>query len=158
MNILLEPHKQVLRSLVDFKVDFILIGGYAVNYHGYNRTTGDMDIWLKPDNENRANFIKFLERDGFDAESLAKISETDFTKHIAFHVGEKPLQIDFVTFISGVSFSEAEKEKQLLPFEDIFIPFLHLNHLILSKITSNRLKDKMDVEELQKVMKFKKKE
>jgi len=43
MNILLEPHKQLLRSLIEFKVDFILIGGYAVNFHGYNRVTGDMD-------------------------------------------------------------------------------------------------------------------
>jgi hypothetical protein len=157
MNILLEPHKQLLRRLIDFKVDFILIGGYAVNFHGYNRVTGDMDVWLKPDNDNRARFIAFLKEDGFDEESLIRISETDFTKHSTFHIGEKPLQIDFITIISGVSFAEADQRKQLLPFENIAIPFLHLDHLILSKITSSRLKDKMDVEELQKIMRLKKK-
>jgi len=113
-------------------------------------------IWLKPDNENRARFIAFLKEDGFDEESLKRISETDFTKHVAFHIGEKPLQINFITIISGVSFPEADERKQLLPFENIFIPFLDLDHLILSKLTSSRLKDKMDVEELQKIMRLKK--
>jgi hypothetical protein len=157
MNILLEPHKQLLKRLIEFKIDFILIGGYAVNFHGYNRVTGDMDVWLKPDNENRSKFIAFLREDRFDEESLNRISETDFTKHVAFHIGEKPLQIDFITIISGVSFAQADEQKQLLPFENISIPFLHLDHLILSKITSSRLKDKMDVEELQKIMRLKKK-
>jgi hypothetical protein len=157
MNILLEPHKHLLRRLIDFKVDFILIGGYAVNFHGYNRATGDMDVWLKPDNENRSKFIGYLKAEGFDEESLLRISETDFTKHAAFHIGEKPLQVDFITIISGVSFLEADQQKQLLPLGDSFIPVLHLDHLILSKITSNRLKDKLDVEELQKIMQLKKK-
>ena len=155
MNILIEPHKQVLRRLIEFKVDFILIGGYAVNFHGFNRVTGDMDVWLKPDQNNRTKFIQFLKAEGFDQESITRISETDFTKHTAFHIGEKPLQIDFITIISGVSFTEAEPQKQLLPFEDISIPFLHLEHLILSKLTSSRLKDKLDVEELQKIMRLK---
>jgi len=72
-------------------------------------------------------------------------------------MGEKPLQVDFITIISGGSFSQADQQKQLLPLDDIFIPVLHLDHLILSKITSNRLKDKLDVEELQKIMRLKKK-
>ncbi len=157
MNILLEPHKNILKKLIEFNVDFILIGGYAVNFHGYNRTTGDMDVWLKPDNENRTKFIEFLKSDGFDSESLDKISKTDFTKHLAFHIGENPLQIDFVTIISGVSFDEADRQRQMLLFENNALPFLHLDHLILSKITSDRAKDKADVEELQKIMQLKKK-
>ena len=53
MNILLDEHKATLINLLKSKIDFILIGGYAVIYHGYGSTTGDMDVWLKPDNENR---------------------------------------------------------------------------------------------------------
>lgn len=157
MNILLEPHKALLRKLIELKVEFILIGGYAVNFHGYNRTTGDMDIWLKPDNENKSKFIKFLNSEGFDSESLTKISSIDFTKHAAFHIGEEPLQVDFVTIISGVTFAEAEEKKKQLPFEGMHIPFLDFDHLILSKITSARAKDKADIEELQKIMQLKKK-
>lgn len=50
MDILLEDHKQLLISLLDSGVDFMLIGGYAVIHYGYERTTADMDIWLRPDN------------------------------------------------------------------------------------------------------------
>ncbi len=157
MNVLIEPHKDILRKLIEFKVEFILIGGYAVNFHGYNRVTADMDVWLKPDNQNRTKFMDFLKAEGFDEESLNQIGETDFTKHAAFHIGEKPLQIDFLTIISGINFSEANSKKQHLPFELTSVPVLHLDHLILSKITSSRPKDKLDVEELQKILRLKKK-
>ena len=157
MNILFEPHKEILRKLIQFNVEFILIGGYAVNFHGYNRATADMDIWLNPDNHNKLKFLDFLKAEGFDKESLDHITKTDFTKHAAFHIGEKPLQVDFLTIITGIDFSEAYREKQFLPFGDNDIPVIHLDHLIMSKITSTRTKDKLDVEELQKIMRLKKK-
>ena len=53
MNIFLEEHQEILKALNKNGVDFLLVGGFAVNYHGYNRTTGDMDLWIKPDNENK---------------------------------------------------------------------------------------------------------
>jgi predicted nucleotidyltransferase len=157
MNILFEPHKEILRKLIQFNVEFILIGGYAVNFHGYNRATADMDIWLSPDNQNKLKFLNFLKAEGFEQESLDHITNTDFTKHAAFHIGEKPLQVDFLTIISGLDFSEAESKKQWLAFGDTNVPVLHLDHLILSKISSGRTKDKLDVEELQKIMRLKKK-
>jgi hypothetical protein len=157
MNILVEPHKQMLRRLMEFNVDFILIGGYAVNLHGYVRATGDMDIWLKPSNENRQKFLALLKAEGFDETSLSHIYKTDFSKHAAFHIGEKPFQVEFLTIISGVTFDEAIERKELMPFENSLIPFLNLEHLILSKLTSGRVKDKLDVEELQRILKMKKK-
>lgn len=157
MNILIEPHKIILRKLIEFKIDFILIGGYAVNFHGYNRVTADMDVWLKPDNQNKLKFLEFLKAEGFDDESLKHIESIDFTRHAAFHIGEKPLQVDFLTIISGLSFSEANEKKLLLPFEQSSVAVIHIDHLILSKITSSRPKDKLDIEELQKIMRLKKK-
>jgi hypothetical protein len=156
MNILVEPHKQMLRRLAEFNVDFILIGGYAVNLHGYVRATGDMDIWLMPSNENRERFLALLRAEGFDETSLSHISKTDFTKHAAFHIGEKPFQVEFLTRISGVSFEEAISRKEQMAFEKTFVPFLNLEHLILSKLTSGRPKDKLDVEELQRILRGKK--
>ena len=64
MNILIDEHKALLIQLLKAKIDFILIGGHAVIYHGYGRTTGDMDIWLKPDNETREKLIPLLEAYG----------------------------------------------------------------------------------------------
>jgi hypothetical protein len=156
MNILVEPHKQMLRRLVEFNVDFMLIGGYAVNLHGYVRATGDMDIWLKPSNENREKFLTLLKAEGFDDLSLSHISKTDFSKHAAFHIGERPFQVEFLTIISGVTFDEAIERKEHMPFENRLIPFLNMEHLILSKLTSGRPKDKLDVEELQRILRGKK--
>lgn len=53
MEILLEEFKKMLMMLNKHKVNFMLIGGYAVIYHGFERSTSDMDIWLEPSNENR---------------------------------------------------------------------------------------------------------
>ena len=57
MNILIETHKKLLLALIKQNVEFILIGGYAVVYYGYSRATGDIDIWLKPDNHNKSKFL-----------------------------------------------------------------------------------------------------
>ena len=77
MNILLDEHKTILIQLLHAKVEFILIGGYAVIYHGYGRTTGDMDIWLKPDNENRDKLITVMEMQGILKEDIDHIRNTD---------------------------------------------------------------------------------
>ncbi|MEZ4974704.1 MAG: hypothetical protein R2820_15435 [Cyclobacteriaceae bacterium] len=95
MNFLIEPHKEILIKLTQRQVQFILIGGYAVNFHGYNRTTGDMDIRLNPNDENKRHFLDYLIADGFDQLSIDHIRQLDFTKHAAFHIGEKPLQVEF---------------------------------------------------------------
>ena len=56
MNILIDEHKQFVEKLIDNNVEFILVGGFAVIYYGYSRTTGDMDIWLKPTFEKKISF------------------------------------------------------------------------------------------------------
>ncbi len=155
MNIFLEPHKHILKRLIEFKVDFLLVGGYAVNYHGYNRATGDMDIWLRPDNLNREAFIELLKAEDFDENSLNHVKQIDFNNAAAFHIGEKPLQIDFLTRLSGVTYEDAWQKKETFQLNDLRIPVIHLHDLIISKIATGRLKDKNDVEELQKIMQLK---
>ena len=157
MNILIDKHKKILLALIDAKVEFLLIGGYAVNYHGYVRTTGDMDVWLKPDNKNKIAFLIILEKYLEDKSGIEKVKELDFTDVIAFHIGVPPERIDFLTKIAGVNFNEAFSHKELLPIQNYQIPVLHLNDLIANKLLSARLKDKADVDELQKIMKLKKK-
>jgi len=70
MNIFLEKHFDLIKKLLEGNVLFILIGGYAVNFHGYNRTTGDLDLWVKPDNENKTKLIAVLTKMGFNLEVL----------------------------------------------------------------------------------------
>src|SRR5690554_5005960 len=97
MNPFLNEHKKVLLLLIKHQVDFILIGGFAVIYHGYERTTGDMDLWLKPDNENRDRFMDALAEQGISTENLSIVKGMDFSIAQVMHIGEKPNKIDFLT-------------------------------------------------------------
>lgn len=130
-------------------VQFMLIGGYAVNYHGYNRTTGDMDVWLKPDNANKLNLITALKQNGIEEKSLKELEEIDFNEVVVFSIWDNPYKTDFLTKISGVSYEQADAEKILADIEGVTIPFINLNHLVLSKFGTGRLQDKTDIEKLQ---------
>ncbi len=158
MNIFLDEHKKLILQLLGAKVEFILVGGYAVIYHGYGRTTGDMDIWIKPDNENKIILSTVLAINGIIQQDLDELIKMDFTRPLAFHLDEAPRRVDFLTHLSGLNYDEANKMKVFLSIEGKQVPVLHLDHLIINKLSSNRIKDKADVEELQKIMQLKKKE
>jgi len=158
MNLFFDEHLELLRSLINHNVDFILIGGYAVIYHGYDRTTGDMDIWLKTGNENRDKLIGALQEFGILHSDIMQLKHMDFTEPVAaFSIGEAPRRIDFITLISNVSFEEASGKTENFTVADLNIPIIHYNHLILSKLTSGRLKDKADIEELERINNYRKK-
>lgn len=156
MNLFLDTHQELLASLILHEVDFIIIGGFAVIFHGYRRTTGDVDIWIKPDNENKGNLLKALESFGVTPEALQELASLDFQQHLAFHIGQEPDKIEFLTQISGVNYDEADSQKVIADVDQLKIPFLNYHHLVLSKMNTGRLRDKADIEELQKVNMFKK--
>lgn len=153
MNILIDEHKKLVEELLDNHVEFILVGGLAVIFYGYSRTTGDLDVWLKPTADNQKKLIEVLRKEKIFDEDITYLNSLDFTKHLVFHIGEEPSKIDFLTYISGVKYEEADSLKNYFVSGKYNIPIIHLNHLIISKLTSGRLKDKADVEELQKINK-----
>jgi hypothetical protein len=157
VNIFIEEHKELVECLLACDVSFILVGGYAVNYHGYNRTTGDLDVWVKPDDGNKAKLIKALEKYGIESSSLQIVAEFDFTQTIVFSIGERPFKIDFLTKVQGVTYDAADREKIVAPLDDMNIPFINLNHLVLTKIATGRPQDKADIQRLQDVEKAKNK-
>lgn len=157
MNLFIESHQVLLKELINAHVDFIIIGGYAVIFYGYMRTTGDVDIWLKADNENKKKLLSALEKVGVSKNSLEQVSEYDFTKDVAFSIWEEPQKADFITRINLVTFEEADKEKVIADIDGLKVPFIHFNHLILSKISTDRGKDKGDIDELRKISKLKRK-
>lgn len=158
MNIFISEHLQLLKALLNNNVRFLLIGGYAVIHYGYERTTGDMDIWLQLGNENRDNLLKSLEEFGIEDDDIEQLRQMDFTNPMpVFFIGEKPRRVDFVTLISNVSFEEAVKEvNYFLVEKDLKIPVIHYDHLILSKLNTGRTKDKADIEELRRINKYRK--
>ena len=155
INVLLDEHQQMLSALIKHNVNFMLVGGYAVIHYGYERTTGDMDIWLQMGNENRDKLINALIDFGIEEEGLEKLKKVDFTGPIqTIHIGLPPRSIDFLTLISNVKFEDAILNVNYFQLENITVPVIHYNDLILSKLTSNRIKDKADIEELQRINKY----
>lgn len=158
MELFHPQHKQLIGDLINADVKFILIGGYAVNLHGYVRTTHDMDIWLAPRNDNKLKLVAYLRSRGFDKEGLDFISDQNFEEHFVFHIGEKPLAVDFITKISGVEFDEAYAQKLMLPLGDFLVPVIQLHHLVLSKTGTGRPQDIADIQILQNIAGKKRKE
>jgi predicted nucleotidyltransferase len=153
MNILYPQHRIFLEVLLKNNVDFILIGGYAVNYYGYNRVTGDMDIWIKPDNNNKELLLDALNALDFDEEGIAIIRSWDFTKPQKFHIGneKQPDKTEFMTHISGVKYGEAASNKTIAMIDGLKLPIIHYNNLIQNKAATGRIKDKADIEYLEKI-------
>ncbi len=149
---ILEPlFKKVISQLVESNVRFLLIGGYAVNYHGYGRYTGDIDFWIMPDNENKLLLLDAFRKLGRNTDDIDTISQLDFTQPQTIFMGEPPLRIDFLTKVNIVDFNEAWEKRIEWPLENILVPVVDYEHLILSKISTGRTKDKLDLEELQKI-------
>jgi predicted nucleotidyltransferase len=149
MNIFQSEHIKALQLLINRDVEFLVVGGFAVNFYGYRRGTGDVDLWLHPDNANKTKLLEVFEKMDIEDEDLAHLRALNFETHLAFHIGEEPSRIDFMTYISGVSWTEAWEQKSMVDIDNLSIPFIHRNHLIQSKINTGRAQDKADIEGLQ---------
>lgn len=114
-----------------------------------------MDIWLKPDNKNKAKLVKALRAVGFSTEELSVLNEIDLTKHTVFSIWDDPEKVDFITIINLVDYDTANNQKILGDIDGLQVPVLHLNDLILSKMNTGRLQDKADIEKLQEIQKTK---
>ena len=159
MYILHPTHLRVLDSMLNENVDFLLIGGYAVIFHGYIRATGDMDVWLKPTNENKQKLLVAFEKADIHPGDIRQLDETfDFTAVVVFHFGMPPERIDFLTKLPGVDFKEAFARRTFMNINQRQVPVLHLDDLIVAKLMAGRPQDKADVEMLQIINKEKEKE
>jgi hypothetical protein len=155
MNFFIEEHQQLLQALINNKVIFILIGGYAVIHYGYERTTGDMDIWLQTGNDNKDKLLKALKEFGIEEVDIEQLRQMDFTNPVpVFFIGKTPRRIDFITLVSNINFETAIKKVNYFSLENINIPVINYDHLILTKLTTGRAKDKADIEELKRINKY----
>lgn len=147
--------EEVLSALQTHKVDYMLVGGYAVNFHGYERNTSDLDIWMKSTKENISLIVSALRDLGFDNESLDHIRNFDITRPFLFHIGSKPNDIEVFNFVTGVKYEDAEPHKIRFDYSsEMEVYFISIRDLILNKMLTGRTQDKLDVEMLQKIQKF----
>ncbi|MEO0413798.1 MAG: DUF6036 family nucleotidyltransferase [Verrucomicrobiota bacterium] len=142
--------KELLQILADEKVEYLVIGGYAVIYHSQPRSTKDLDIWLKPSVENRKKVMKAFHRFGLPL--MGGLTPEDFdTPGIQYAVGTPPCMVDFLTSVPGLNFDEAWTNR--VESEEGGYPaiFLGKKDLILSKEIAGRPQDIADIEELNRV-------
>ncbi|MEI9912811.1 MAG: hypothetical protein WDO71_26085 [Bacteroidota bacterium] len=96
--------REFVALLNKYKVQYLIVGGYAVGIHGHPRYTGDLDIWLLPDSANATKMLKAITAFGFGS---LDIKEADLTKQDSIiQLGYPPLRIDLLTSIDGVHFNE----------------------------------------------------
>jgi hypothetical protein len=141
--------KEFLELLNSNDVQYLLIGGWAVGFHGYSRFTADMDIFTGFSEENISSLKQALREFGvpeFDRSMLT-------TKGNVFRIGRAPLRIEIVNEISGVDFTDAYKNREFVDVEDqLRIPVISLDDLFKNKSSTGRAKDLADLEELRKFM------
>lgn len=136
--------KEFLSLLKSHGVEYLLIGGYAVGYHGYPRATGDMDIWIavSPENANRA--VETVREFGFSTPDLAP--GLFLREHGMVRMGNPPLRIEILTSISGVSFNECYARRIEDTLDGVEVSVISLADLQANKQASGRYKDLMDLE------------
>ena len=139
-------------SLNKNQVAYIMVGGFAVNMHGYMRATKDADMWIKDSLENRQNLRKaFVELGYGDYESLETMQFVPGWSE--FYIGDG-IVLDIMTGMKGLeeySFDDSLQKASLADLNGILVPFLHLNHLLANKKAVSRPKDQLDVIELEKI-------
>lgn len=128
------------------KVEYLVVGGYAVAFHGHPRYTKDIDIWIWIDPANAKRIIQVLQQFGFASLGLA---EQDFlTEDLIIQLGIPPNRIDLLTTIPGVEFRECYATRIPQIIDGVQVDFIDAEHLIKNKIASGRAQDIADVENL----------
>lgn len=134
-----------LNLLARHEVAYLLIGGYAVGFHGYVRTTMDMDVWIRVDPENAAKMARVLVDFGF-AENA--VSPELFLDPGVVRMGVPPLRLEVLKEISGVDFDDCYPERVTTVVDGLEIQLIGLAKLRLNKKASGRAKDLADLEQL----------
>ncbi|MBC6606576.1 hypothetical protein H8B13_07085 [Hymenobacter sp. BT188] len=147
-NQLTEEYKEFVELLNANEVEYLIVGAYAVARYGYVRATGDIDVWVKPTPENAQRVIITLQQFG-----LGGLGYTlgDFTEpNTIVQLGVAPLRIDLLTSVDGVNFESCYSQREIKVLDEVPISFISLNDLRQNKASTGRLKDKLDLQNLDK--------
>ena len=138
--------KEFIQLLNKNQVEYLVIGGYAVGFHGHPRYTGDIDIWINPSDKNVKKLPKVLIEFGFTPESL---NTSDFkSKDKIVRIGFPPFRIDLMVSIDGVQFANCYPNRVEIKLDDVRVNFIGLDDLVKNKKACNRTKDQLDLENL----------
>ncbi len=138
--------KEFLKLLNAHHVEYLLIGGYAVGFHGYPRATVDLDVWTGRSPDNAIRVLRALEAFGFDD---VRLSEDLLLKaDQILRMGVPPFRIEIATTISGVDFADCYTGRIDAVIDGIPVPVINLADLRRNKEAAGRYKDLDDLENL----------
>ena len=139
--------RDMLSALRAAHAEFLIVGAHALAVHGRPRATGDLDLWVRPTEENAGRVYLALVEFGAP---LHGITAADFaTPDTVYQIGLPPSRIDILTGIDGVTFDEAWPRRVLVSQPGLELPVLGRDDLIANKRAAGRPKDLADVAELE---------
>lgn len=130
------------------KVEYLLIGGFAVGYYGYPRATVDLDVWVRVSDANADRLVRTLEKFGFNVPDLRR--ELFLRPDRIIRLGAEPFCLEILTGISGISFEEAVQNRIVVDLDGLEAPMISLQDLRRNKKASGRLQDLQDLQNLPK--------
>ena len=138
--------EELLRLLEEHRVEYMVVGGYAVAFHGYPRFTKDIDVFFQSDDENVRLLRQALMAFGFREDDLPREAFTTPGNVLTF--GVVPTRIDLINSIDGVTYEEARRNVVRGAYGEVEVTFIGFDDLIKNKKSTPRAKDRGDVEEL----------
>jgi len=138
--------KELLELFNRHRVEYLVVGGYALAFHGAPRVTGDIDLFVRPTSENAERILAALDEFGFASLNLSKDDFT--TPGMVVQLGVPPVRIDIITRVSGVSWEKADAGKVAGNYADTPVFFIGREDFISNKRATGRVKDAADIEAL----------
>lgn len=147
-NILNEDFTDFIKALNNSHVEYILVGGYAVIYHGYNRTTGDLDIWVNPTSENFKRLELAFSIFGMSMFGITEDKFLNTQSYDVFTFGRPPVCIEILTKVKGLDFKSTFSNSVFTKFDGIDVQMIDIRDLRIAKSAANRPKDNDDLQHL----------
>ena len=140
--------REFLECLNGAGVEYLLVGGFAVNFYGYHRFTEDIDFWIAASDENLGRLLAAVR--AFFGDDLAGLDMNFLKNNESLYLGRVPDKIEVFQKASGLDFSEAYPRRLESALEGIPIKVISLADLRSNKLASARHKDLADLERLPK--------
>ena|SRR2546423_2042163 len=138
--------KEFLQLLRSAKIEYLLVGGYAVGHYGFPRATADLDIWVANHDENASKLVEVLRKFGFDVPALNK-SLFQEPGHVV-RMGVPPVRLEILSSIDGVDFEDCYPRRQVAEIDGVEVNLISLADLKANKRASGRHQDLSDLEKL----------
>jgi hypothetical protein len=138
--------KELLALFNARRVEYVIVGGYALAFHGAPRFTGDLDVLVNPTAENARRVLAALGEFGFDSVGLTL---EDFVHpDRVIQLGVPPVRVDLLTSLTGVSWQDVAAGKVAATFGGVRVNFIGRAEFVTNKRASGRSRDFADLEAL----------